>query len=1023
MTDKFVNLHVHTEFSPLDGLGSPEAFLDRAAELGQPALATTDHGSLGGAYQFWSGGNTRGVKPIIGTEFYVAPSTRFEKVPIFWGTTAEGSRAEREQDVSGGGAYTHLTGVAATPVGVRNLFRLQERSYSEGFYRKPRIDRDLLEEHSDGLIILSGCPGGELSTRIRLGQHDEADEYVRRMKGVFGERFFIEGMVHGIDFEGPLNAALRALSQRHGVRFVPTGDAHFPQVRDAGAHDALLCLQTHATLEDERRFRFSGTGYHLSSRMEMSARGFSDEELDATLLVADMVGSYDSVFEQTVRMPLFNYPEWVRADDSDRNWWFAEETRKGLEQRLGVELPSAAYRERLNYEIDVITSCGFRDYFLVLSDIILWARREGIRVGAGRGSAGGSLVAYALSITDLDPIQLGLYFERFLNPERISPPDIDIDIQEDRRGEVLEFVRRQYGWDKVAHIGTSGTIGAKYALQDAARVLGFPVGTADPLKAKLPRAEFGRAPSLSEGRWDRITGDQSQVLELARQLEGTVRQPGVHAAGLLISPVPLGTVVPLWRPEAGEGPLVTAFDGPTIEKMGLVKYDFLGLRNLTVIDRTLSLLRAQMDSPELPTVFDDPAVFELLSSGETLGVFQLDGSGMQRLLKDLEPDHFEDISAVLALYRPGPMGAKAHLEYAARKRKGERSPAIHVDLDDALGDILGDTYGLIVYQEQVMRIVQKVAGYSLGRADILRKAMGKKDRELLDREFIPFKEGMKEHGYSDNAVEALWELLVPFADYSFNRAHSVGYAVTSYLTAYLKTYHPVEYMCALLSSVTEKPDKLQEYLDECQRMGVALLPPCVNRSEMGFSVAGGKIHYGLSAISGVGESAGNSIVSGQPYADLSDFLARSGTNSAVCVALAKAGALDSVCASREGLVSDLKEVCGRASRTAGLAALGDLPLVPVRYPVQPLPVNSALRQTWEDEVLGQRFTILPVEMHLERPLDASEWQFVGDLLARHPGNQTVTVTGAVKIGKLTTISVVDSLRSAFAPLGISIKEG
>jgi DNA polymerase-3 subunit alpha len=834
-TDQFVHLHVHTEYSMLDGAAKIDALFREAQRLGQPALAMTDHGNLFGAAEFYRTSLAYpDVKPIIGMEAYCAPASRSLREPVLWGP--EGS----SDDVGGSGAHTHVTLLAENVTGLRNLFMLSTRASAEGFYRKPRVDRELLAEHSEGVIATTGCPGGEVSTRLALGQYKEALQAASDFRDIFGrDNYFLELMDHGCDIEQRVRTGLLRLGKEIGLPPLVTNDSHYVTASQVMIHDALLCVQTGATLDTPGRFKFEGSGYYLKSRIEMERYGSREGGLDNTLLVAERVQSYAEVFEPRDLMPRVplqpgqTEDELLRAavDTTVKHWW-----------GIGIEL---VYRQRLEYELNMIAQMGFAGYFLVVADLCDWAKSQGIAKGPGRGSAAGSLVCYLLGITDLDPIVHDLYFERFLNPDRISPPDIDLDFERSRRGEVVGYLSARWGAENVAQVITFGRIETRSALKDAARVLhgseGFSLATE--IIGALPPAVHGMDVSLADlSTFDNPRHDEceefrqlllrdpwaTEIVDLATGLEGLIRQAGVHACGVVIGNQPLAGLLPLWTRQVDRA-TITGWDFEDCEGLGLQKLDILGLRTLDVIQKV------GIDVSELP--LDDPETFELLRSGHTVGVFQLESQGCQRLLRQIQPAVFTDISATLALYRPGPLGTGTPELYAARKSGKEKIVPIHSELAEPLAEILSETYGLFVYQEQIMRAAQEIAGYSLGRADILRKAMGKKKPEVLKAEVEPFFTGVVANGYSASAAEALWDTMLPFAAYGFVRAHAVSYALTAYRTAYLKVHYPAEFMAAQLSSVSGDPDRRAAYLAECRRMGITVLGPDINSSGVGFTVS------------------------------------------------------------------------------------------------------------------------------------------------------------------------------------------
>ncbi|MEJ5944498.1 DNA polymerase III subunit alpha [Pseudokineococcus basanitobsidens] len=916
--DQFVHLHVHTEYSMLDGAARVDDLMAEAARLGMPALATTDHGFVFGAYDFWRAGQKHGVKPIIGLEAYVAPGThRGDRTRVKWGAQGTSSR----DDVSGGGAFTHMTMLAESTGGMQNLFRLASRASLEGHFYKPRMDREILAEHSGGLIATTGCPSSEVQTRLRLGQYREAVQAASDFRDIFGaENYYCELMDHGLEIERRTREDLLRLAKDLSLPLVATNDLHYTRPEDATAHAALLCVQSGSTLADPARFKFDAEDFYLKSAAEMR-RTWAElpQACDATLEIAERCDVRFTEGNGTY-MPRFPVPE-GHTEQS----WFVEEVQRGLHRRYPGGIPPES-QAQADFECQVIAQMGFPGYFLVVADFITWSKENGIRVGPGRGSGAGSMAAYAMRITDLDPLQHGLIFERFLNPERVSMPDFDVDFDERRRGEVIRYVTEKYGDDRVAMIVTYGTIKAKQALKDSSRVLGYPFAMGERLTKAMPPAVMGKDIPLA-GIFDPEhkryaeaeefrqlhagDADAQKVVDTARGLEGLKRQWGVHAAGVIMSSEPLVDVIPIMRREQ-DGAVITQFDYPTCEGLGLIKMDFLGLRNLTVLDDALKNIVTNggepVDLDEL--TLDDPRTFELLQRGDTLGVFQLDGGPMRSLLRMMKPDVFADISAVGALYRPGPMGAGSHTNYALRKNGQQEITPIHPELAEPLADVLGETYGLIVYQEQVMAIAQTLAGYSLGKADLLRRAMGKKKREVLDAEYVGFRDGMAANGYSEAAVKTLWDILLPFSDYAFNKAHSAAYGVVSYWTAYLKANHPAEYMAALLTSVRDDKDKSALYLGECRRMRITVLPPDVNSSIGTYAAVGTDIRFGLAAIRNVGQNVVDAIVAAREakgaFTSFEDFLRKVPAvvcNKRTIESLIKAGAFDSLGHTRAGLAA------------------------------------------------------------------------------------------------------------------------
>jgi DNA polymerase-3 subunit alpha len=904
----------------LDGAARVTPLVAEAAAQGMPAIAVTDHGNMFGAYDFWKQATAVGIKPIIGTEAYITPGThRSDKTRVRWGTTSQSG-----DDVSGSGAYTHMTLLSENNEGMHNLFRLSSLSSLEGFYFRPRMDRELLSRYSKGVIATTGCAGGEVSTRLRLGQYDEARKAAAEFQDIFGkENFFAEIMDHGIDVERRVINDLLRLAKELDMPLLATNDLHYTHAHDATAHAALLCVQSASTLDDPNRFKLDSDEFYLKSAAQMREL-FRDhpEACDNTLLIAERC---EVNFEKRDLMPRFPVP----AGETEASW-FEKEVALGMNRRF-ANAPSAEHLAQAKYEVDVITQMGFPGYFLVVADFIQWAKAQGIRVGPGRGSAAGSMASYAMGITELDPIEHGLIFERFLNPERVSMPDVDVDFDDRRRPEVIRYVTEKYGVDRVAQIVTYGTIKAKQALKDSARVLGMPYSVGERLTKAMPPAVMGKEISLGDiitktsDRYKEAAdfrgivetdADAAKVFETAQGIENLKRQWGVHAAGVLMSAEPLIDVLPIMKRE-DDGAIITQFDQPPLEELGLLKMDFLGLRNLTVIEDALRMIEANTGTRLVIEDLDlnaDEKTYALLARGETLGVFQLDGGPMRSLLRQLKPTNFEDISAVIALYRPGPMGMNSHTKYALRKNGLEKIDAIHPELEGPLSEILGTTFGLIVYQEQVMSVAQKVAGFTLGQADVLRRAMGKKKKEELDKQFEAFAAGMIERGYSSQAIDTLWDTLLPFADYAFNKAHSAGYGVLSYWTAYLKANHPAEYMAALLTSVGDSKDKLGLYLSECRRMGIKVLAPDVNESSVDFTAVPseggvGDIRFGLGAVRNVGHNVVEAISVARGakgrFTSFHDFLQKvpiQVANKRTVESLIKSGAFDSLGHTRRALM-------------------------------------------------------------------------------------------------------------------------
>ena len=938
-SDSFVHLHVHTEYSMLDGAARLDDLFAKAVELEMPALAMTDHGNVFGAFDFWKKAKAHGIKPIIGTEAYLAPGSRFDKTRHRWG-------AGGEDDVSGGGAYTHMTMLATSTEGMQRLFRMSSLASLEGYYYKPRMDKELLAEHvrpNVDIVATTGCPSGEIQTYLRMGNYEAAKRSAGDYRDIFGaDNFFCELMDHGIPIERRAQKDLIRLAKEMRIPFVATNDLHYTSPEDARAHEVLLCVQSGKTMADPGRFKFDAQDFYLKSPAEMrSLWSEFPEACENTLRIAERC---EMTFNEGADlMPRVDVPAGY-----DEQTWLREQVHAGLRERFPAGVPEG-HRVQADYEVDVICNMGFPGYFLVTADLCRHAKESGIRVGPGRGSAAGSLVAYALRITELDPVEHKLLFERFLNPERISMPDIDLDFDERRRGDMIRYATEKYGEERVSQIITYGTIKAKQAIKDSSRVLGYPFAMGDKITKALPAAVMGKDIPLagifdpSHKRYGEAgefralyesDPDAKAVVDTARGLEGLKRQWGVHAAGVILCREPLLDVIPIHRREQ-DGAIITQFDMGACETLGLLKMDFLGLRNLTVLDDCLKHIEANRgDTVVLETLpLTDKPTYQLLARGDTLGVFQLDGGPMRSLLRSMQPEAFEHISAVLALYRPGPMGANAHNDYADRKCGRKPIVAIHPELAEPLAEILDDTYGLIVYQEQVMAIAQHLAGYSLGNADLLRRAMGKKKKEILDKEYVPFSDGMTANGYSAGAIKTLWDILVPFSDYAFNRAHTAGYGLVSYWTGYLKANFPAEYMAALLTSVRDDKDKSALYLAECRRMGIKVLPPDVNDSDSDFTPRGTDIRFGLSAIRNVGTNVVASIVATRQakgrFGDFADYLRKVeavACNKKTVESLCKAGAFDSLGHTRKGLVHVHAEAIDACLDTKRAEAIGQFDL-------------------------------------------------------------------------------------------------
>ncbi len=1054
----FVHLHVHTEYSMLDGAARVDELLRSAAGMGMPAIATTDHGYLFGAYEFWSKARKHGIKPIIGVEAYLTPGTaRGDKCRVKWG----GDGATSRDDVAGGGAYTHMTLLARSTAGMHNLFRMSSLASLEGHYFKPRIDRDLLGRYGDGIIATTGCVGGEVQTRLRLGQYAQARAAAAELQDIFGkENYYAEVMDHGIAIERQTQKELLRLARDLQLPLLATNDLHYTKAEDAKAHSALLCVQSGSTLRDPNRLKFDADEFYLKTPQQMRHVWRElPEACDNTLLVAERC-DVTFVEGEGRYMPRFPCPEGENEES-----WFVKEVEGGLRVRYPGGVPDYATKQA-HYETEVILGKGYAGYFLVVADFINWAKDHGIRVGPGRGSGAGSMCAYAMRITDLDPVEHGLVFERFLNPERPSMPDFDVDFDERRRGEVIRYVTEKYGEERVAQIVTYGTIKAKQAVKDAARVMGHPFAMGEKLTKAMPPPVMGKDmplsgvfdtahPRYSEAADFRGIHDEDpqakEVVTTALGLEGLKRQWGVHAAGVIMSSEPLIDLVPIMRREQ-DGQIITQFDYPSCETLGLVKMDFLGLRNLTILDDAIENVCAnrgeEVDLEALSKDMTDELAYDVLRKGDTLGVFQLDGGGTRTLLRQMQPNRFEDISATIALYRPGPMGINSHTNYAMRKTGRQPVTPIHPELAEPLAEVLDATYGLIVYQEHVIQIAQKVAGYTMGHADLLRKAMGKKQKEVLDAEFLGFEAGMQANGYSAGAIKTLWDALMPFADYGFNKAHAKAYALISYWTAYLKGNYPAEYMAALLTSVRDDKDKSALYLGECRRMGIKVLPPDVNESVANFAAVGTDIRFGLAAIRNVGANVVEAIARTREekgaFTSFKDFLGKVPAvvcNKRTIESLIKGGAFDSLGESRRGqlevhdryvdVLVDVKrqEERGQESLFSAFGSFGDadesMPSGADAFDgLPPVPRAEWDKQTllaFEREMLGLYVSDHPlfgIEHVLAKHADTSIASLMGE--EPKPDGTPVTVAGLItglqikrtKKGDLWAIATVEDLDGA-----------
>jgi DNA polymerase-3 subunit alpha len=1019
----------------LDGASRIGEVVAAAAADGQPAVGITDHGNMYGVLPLYEAAREAGIKPVLGMEGYFTNTSRFDRP----------KRSEHE--------IFHLTMLAETNEGYRNLIKVTSASYLDGYYYKPRSDWELLERHHEGISATTGCLGGLVSQLILKDEPEAALEAAARFQQIFGrEHFFVELQDHGIPDDARVIRPLLEIARKLRAPLLATNDSHYTRKEDAEAHDALLCVQTGALQSDPKRFKFDGDDFYIKSAAEMRAL-FAEvpDACDNTLLIAERA-DVEIEFGQAV-LPAFPVPE-----GHDENSYLRELTMEGAKDRYGTA-PAPHVIERIEFELDVIKSMGFPAYFLVVWDLVRYAKSRDIRVGPGRGSAAGSCVAYCLRIVDIDPIKYDLLFERFLNPGRKQMPDIDMDFDSRFRGEMIRYAAQRYGHDHVAQIITFSTIKARAAVRDAARVLGYPYAVGDKIAKLMPPLVMGRDTPLhaclkpSERFADgykmagdlralyEIDPDAKRVIDVASGLEGLRRQDGIHAAAVVITREPLTEYLPIQRkPEPGtaleDSPMVTQYEMHGVEELGLLKMDFLGLRNLDVIEIALDLIaRTTGTRPDIDDIpLDDPKTFELLRRADTIGVFQLEGGPLRSLLRSLAPTSFEDVAAVIALYRPGPMAQNWHTEYAERKNGRRAVTFDHPDLEE----ILGPTFGLMIYQEQLMRVSQKLAGYTLEEADNLRKATGKKIRQLIAKERSKFVEGCVRNGHSEDFAERYFDTIEPFADYSFNKSHSVGYGFITYQTAWLKANHPVPYLAALLTTVKTNLDKAAVYLGECRQLDIPVLVPDVNASYSDFSCEGHAIRFGLSAVRNVGEGVSALLIEererGGPFTDFHDFCDRVDANvlnKRTIESLINGGGFDSLGHPRKGLLNVFEAVVDaalrrRRERDAGTMSLFDLgggdtddsPVFDDRLAIPDVEFDKAERLRAEKDMLGLYVSdhpLMGVEASLRRLVECS----IADLAELEDGSMR-TVAGVVtalqrkytKRGDLMATFVLEDLAAA-----------
>ncbi len=1016
--NSFAHLHVHTEYSMLDGAARIDDLVAAAAQDGQPALAITDHGVLYGVVDFYRAATAVGVKPIIGIEAYVTPGSRFD-------------RPQRRDDVR-----YHMTLLAENETGYRNLMKLASKAYLDGYYYKPRMDRELLAEHAEGLIATSGCLGGHVAQLLapdasreegNIGgerNYEAALAAAGMYQDIFGkDSFFIEIQDHGIEAQRRVLPDLVQISKDLGAPLLAANDSHYTHAAEAEAHDVLLCIQTGSTMDEENRFRFEGREYYLKSAAEMHAL-FPDADFPGagtnTLGIAERA---DVRLEfGNILLPTFPVPP-----GTTEAGYLRELVMAGAFERYGDPLPAAA-AERIETELRIIEEMGFPSYFLIVWDLIRYAKASGIRVGPGRGSAAGSIVSYCLGITGLDPLEFGLLFERFLNVGRKQMPDIDMDFDERYRGEVIRYCAERYGSDHVAQIVTFSTIKGRQAMRDAARVLGYPYAVGDRVAKAMPPAILGKEATLRQCLDDpgpeadpvirdyyanaaglrelyQTDPEAKRVVDTARGLEGLRRQDSIHAAAVVISPGPLSDIVPVQR-KGDDAEVVTQFEMGAVEALGLLKMDFLGLRNLSTIERALELIEdntgQRIDIDAIPR--DDPKVFEMLQAGDTMGVFQLEGSGMRALMRNLRPDRFEEIIALSALYRPGTLGAGMHLEYADRKNGRAEVTYPH----SALEEVLADTYGIMVYQEQVLQVARVIAGFSLAEADDFRKAIGKKIPAVMAAQEERFVAGAVANGHSEDLARKLFGFIEHFAGYGFNKSHSAAYGLITYQTAWLKAHYPAEYMAALLTSSKRDKDRTALYLSECRTMGIEVLVPDVNTSESDFVARDGRITFGLSAVRNVGEAVVHLIVEERkkngPFLSFQDFVDRvdtSALNKRTVESLIKSGAFDSVGHRRRGLMLVYEQILDatltrRRNEDMGQFSLFGAEESAVQHGALEIPSEAwdkKIRLGFEKEMLGLYVSDHPL-LGVQHVLKAMTSMAMPDLWDQADG-ATVSIGGIV----------------------------
>ncbi len=912
----FAHLHVHTEYSLLDGSNKIKEYVSRVKELGMNSAAITDHGVMYGVIDFYREAKSQGINPILGCEVYVAPNSRFDR------------------EITGGDdRYYHLVLLAENNTGYANLMKIVSKGFVEGYYYKPRVDKQLLREYSEGIIALSACLAGEVQRYLVKGLYEEAKKAALEYQDIFGEgNYFLELQDHGIPEQTMVNQRLFKMSEELGIDLVATNDVHYTYAEDAKPHDILLCIQTGKKLEDENRMRYEGGQYYVKSPEEMQKLfPYALQALENTQRIADRC--HVTIEFGVTKLPKYDVP------DGMTSWEYLQKLcREGLEKRYGN--PSEELKERLEYELDVIKNMGYIDYFLIVWDFIKYAKDHGIPVGPGRGSAAGSIVSYCLEITTIDPIKYQLLFERFLNPERVSMPDIDVDFCYERRQEVIDYVVRKYGKDRVVQIVTFGTLAARGVIRDVGRVMDLPYAFVDSIAKMIPtELNITIDKALKENPELKRTYENDEqvkyLIDMAKRLEGLPRHSSMHAAGVVICQEDADEYVPLSR--ASDGTITTQFTMTTLEELGLLKMDFLGLRTLTVIQNAVQMARAKTPDLDMDKLdYNDTAVFDYIGTGKTDGIFQIESAGMKSFMKELKPHSLEDIIAGIALYRPGPM------DFIPQYIKGKNESGEIVYDCPQLEPILEPTYGCIVYQEQVMQIVRDLAGYTLGRSDLLRRAMSKKKGDVMRKERQIFVYGDEENdvpgcvknGIDEKTANKIYDEMIDFAKYAFNKSHAAAYAVVAYQTAYLKYYYPVEFMAALMTSVIENPPKVAEYIYACRQMDIQILPPDINKGVASFSVDGKNIRYGLAAIKSIGKPVIQAIVSEResfgPFKNLEDFISRMSTkeplNKKVIENFIKSGALDCLGGTRKQYMSIYVQIVEHVNQEKKYAMTGQMSL-------------------------------------------------------------------------------------------------